>query len=160
MTCKPISRPHRSGHSHFVPPSPQCYSPHSTVFHGRVTVHGCHSGYSSNLSKEQKIIPDFIKQVIHFTNQPLVLLFKLEERKQSVSLEFTCLDSITFFSPIPTHPPTLSLSSQSSSRITTITLSEQYEPAHLSSTTVMLLTVLLLWTRPKINLQLAQEFCT
>lgn len=159
MTCKPISRPHRSGHSHFVPPSPQCYSPHSTVFHGRVTVHGCHSGYSSNLSKEQKIIPDFIKQVIHFTNQPLVLLFKLEERKQSVSLEFTCLDSMNFLQPHP-HPPTLPLSSQSSSRITTITLSEQYEPAHLSSTTVMLLTVLLLWTRPKINLQLAQEFCT
>lgn len=108
MTCKPIqfiSRPHRSGHSHFVPPSPQSYNPHSTVFHSRVTVHGCHSGYSSNLSKEQKIIPDFIKQVIHFTNQPLVLLFKLEERKQSVSLEFTCLDSMNFLQPHP-HPPT------------------------------------------------------
>lgn len=159
MTCKPISRPHRSGHSHFVPPSPQSYNPHSTVFHSRVTVHGCHSGYSSNPKNRKSYLTSSNKLFI----SPTSLWFSCSNWKKGNSQSHWSSHAWTqwtFFSPIPTHPPTLSLSSQSSSRITTITLSEQYEPAHLSSTTVMLLTVLLLWTRPKINLQLAQEFCT
>lgn len=47
-----------------------------------------------------KMVPDFIKQIVHFSNKPLVLLFKLQERgKKKVLLEFTSLDSVNFPQP-------------------------------------------------------------
>lgn len=37
--------------------------------------------------KQQKIVPDFIKEIVHFTNKSLVLLFKLEKREKEMTLK-------------------------------------------------------------------------